>query len=287
MAIQPQYWGCVVGGYWSHLWIDMLNVRGVDLFWPAPVRLVTPGNRHWRFLVGGQGEMILLAVLLGLAVALVPLSQIGFRDGLQRLLRNFDIAREQYQRQAGTHWYTLELTATDNLTLQPVRGKFPVVGVWQNGLIVERDGELRAVGASPAHHNLYPLQARLIEGEPLRVVAERVDLRGHTLRWLVSRIEQDRTYYLLGEVEISDGKGPAMTGILDSVDTYNPASYRGGILRLHYARAPELGPWLDLVAVRGEVVIQFWLKPGEAAVTLGPGEEQREERIPEQLRRFL
>jgi inner membrane protein len=92
---------------------------------------------------------------------------------------------------------------------------------------------------------------------------------------------------LLGEVEIPDGKGPALAGTLDSVESYNPASYRGGILRLHYARAPELEPWLDLVAVRGEVVVQFWLKPGEAAVTLGPGEERREERIPEQLRRFL
>jgi inner membrane protein len=49
------------------------------------------------------------------------------------------------------------------------------------------------------------------------------------------------------------------------------------------ARAAELGPWLDLVAVRGEVVVQFWLKPGEAAVTLETGEE----RIPGQLRRFL
>jgi inner membrane protein len=48
-----------------------------------------------------------------------------------------------------------------------------------------------------------------------------------------------------------------------------------------------LGPWLDLVAVRGEVVVQFWLKPGEAAVTLGPGEEREVEKIPEQLRRFL
>jgi hypothetical protein len=35
------------------------------------------------------------------------------------------------------------------------------------------------------------------------------------------------------------------------------------------------------------VVAPFWLKPGEAAVTLGVGEERREERIPEQLRRFL
>jgi hypothetical protein len=41
------------------------------------------------------------------------------------------------------------------------------------------------------------------------------------------------------------------------------------------------------MAVRDEVVVQFWLKPGEAVVTLGAGEEQREERIPAQLRRFL
>ncbi|MCC6134469.1 MAG: hypothetical protein LM550_15355 [Candidatus Contendobacter sp.] len=48
-----------------------------------------------------------------------------------------------------------------------------------------------------------------------------------------------------------------------------------------------MGTWLDRVAVRGEVVVQFWLKPRDAAVMLGTGEEQREERIPEQLRRFL
>ena len=143
------------------------------------------------------------------------------------------------------------------------------------------------MGASPARHNLYPRQARLIAGEPLRVVAERVAMQGHTLRWLLNRIEQSRPYFLLGEVEIADGRGSALAGRLDSVDTYNPASYRGGILRLHYARAQELGPWLDLVAVRDEVVVQFWLRPGEAAVTLGVGEGQREEQIPSQLKRFF
>jgi inner membrane protein len=53
------------------------------------------------------------------------------------------------------------------------------------------------------------------------------------------------------------------------------------------ARAQELGSWLDLVAVRGEGGVPFWLKPGQAVVTLGPGEEREVERIPEQLRRFL
>jgi hypothetical protein len=54
-----------------------------------------------------------------------------------------------------------------------------------------------------------------------------------------------------------------------------------------FARAQELDPWLDLVAVRGEGVVQFWLKPGETAVSLGVGEEREVERIPAQLRRFL
>ena len=48
-------------------------------------------------------------------------------------------------------------------------------------------------------------------------------------------------------------------------------SIAGGILTHRYARAQVLEPWLGLVAVRGEVIVQFWLKPGAAAVTLGTG----------------
>ena len=33
--------------------------------------------------------------------------------------------------------------------------------------------------------------------------------------------------------------------------------------------------------------MRFWLRPGEAAVTVGPGAERAVERIPAQLRRFL
>ena len=174
-----------------------------------------------------------------------------------------------------------------HLTLQAVRGEFPIVGIWQNGLIVERDGQLRAVGANPARHNLYPVRGRLLQGEPLRVVTERVAMQGRTLRWLVGRIDPSRPYYLLGEVEMADARAQARIALLSSIETYNPASYRGGILTLHYARAREIEPWLDLVAVRGEVIVQFWLQPGEAAVTLGPGAEREVERIPKQLRRFL
>ena len=42
--IQPLYYWAVVGGTWSHLWLDMLNPRGIDLFWPSPLR--------WRAFTG-------------------------------------------------------------------------------------------------------------------------------------------------------------------------------------------------------------------------------------------
>ena len=98
--------------------------------------------------VGSKAEMILLSVLLVAAAALYPLSHVGFRDALQAVLKSFDIAVEQYARVSGTHWYALELTATDNLTLERIHCRCPVVGTWKNSFIVLHDGQPRAVGKS-------------------------------------------------------------------------------------------------------------------------------------------
>lgn len=279
--LNPLYFWCVLGGYWSHLWIDMLNIRGVDLFWPSPMRLVAPGNRNWRMAVGSKAEMILLSGLLVLTVAFYPLSHIGFRDALQTVLRSFDISVEQYQRQIGTHWYDLDLVAVDNLTLEKIECHCPVVGLWKDGLIVLQDGKPRAVGKSQTVHNLLPMNARLVKGEPLRVQSERVEMRGRTLRWLLGKIDQRRVYYLNGEIQ---------TGKLDpvaNIDRYQPVTYSGQTMILRYARAQELGPWLDLVAAKGEIFVQFWLRPGEQAVAFELGNEPPEEQIPAELRKFL
>lgn len=280
-AISPLYFWCALGGYWSHLWIDMLNVRGVDLFWPSPVRLVTPGNRNWRMEVGSKAEMILLSALLALTVALYPLSHMGFRDALQALIRSFDIAHEQYQRQIGTHWYELDLVASDNLTLARVEGRYPIIGTWKGGFIVLHDGQPRAVGKSESFHNLLPISARLIEGEPLRVQSVKVEMRGRTLRWLLGKIDQRRVYYLSGEIQTAKIEPVA------NIDRYQPVIYSGQTMTLRYARAQELGPWLDLVAAKGEIFVQFWLRPGEQAVFFDLGNDPPVDPIPGELRRFL
>lgn len=280
----PFYFWCILGGLWSHLWLDMINMRGVDLFWPSPVRVVMPGNRDWRMEVGSKPEMILFIALLVLTVGLYPLSSLGFRDSLQLLIANFDIACDQFQREAGTRWFDLDLEATDNLTLQRVKCHCPVLATWQRGLIVLRDSKPQSVGESQNAHNLYPLKARLIEGPPLTVVTQRVDMRGRNLRWLLSKIDQQRTYYLLGEMQIAGVKAVMP---LTNIDLYQPAVYSGSILKLHYATGEELKPWLDLTAAQGEVFVQFWLKPGDPPVAFEPGEEKPVERIPEELQEVL
>jgi inner membrane protein len=279
--VDPLYFWCALGGYWSHLWIDMLNVRGVDLFWPSPVRLVTPGNRNWRLEVGSKAEMVLLSALVALAVALYPLSHLGFRDALQALLRSFDISVEQYQRQIGTHWYDLDLIASDNLTLERIEGRYPIIGTWKGGFIVLHEGQPRAVGKSEVYHNLLPISARLVEGEPLRVQSVEVEMQGRPLRWLLGKIDQRRVYFLNGEIQTARVEPVA------NIELYRPVAYSGQTMTLRHARAQELGPWLDWVAARGELFVQFWLRPGGATVMLELVDEPLDDPIPKELRAFL
>ncbi len=54
--------------------------------------------------------------------------------------------------------------------------------------------------------------------------------------------------------------------------------------QLPYRRPSGVGPWLDLVAAKGEVFVQFWLRPGETAVFFDPGDEPPADPIPAELR---
>jgi inner membrane protein len=279
----PAWFWAVVGGYWSHLWIDMVNIRGADLLWPSPVRMVFPANRRYRLEAGSKAEMVLFTALLAFSLALYPVSGVGFRVGLQHLLGNFEMAHDTFQKNAGSHWYTLKLQATDNLTLEHIKADCLVVGTWRQGLIVEKGGELRAVGKSETAHNWFPTHAELIEGEALRVVSHRVDMRGRSLGWLLERLDRSRTYFISGELRMGAQRAEPVQGL----DLYRPARFSGKVLRLHYARERELRPYLGMPVAEGEVYVQIWLKPGDEAVELVLGGEPEERGVPEELKGFL
>ncbi len=88
-------------------------------------------------------------------------------------------------------------------------------------------------------------------------------------------------YFINGEVQ---------TGRIEpvaNIELYQPVTYSGQIMTIRYARAQELGPWLDLVAAKGEIFVQFRLKPGEQPVFFDVGNDPPADPIPAELRRFL
>ena len=143
------------------------------------------------------------------------------------------------------------------------------------------EGQPRAVGKSQQNHNLLPITARLIQGEPLAVQSVKVDMRGRSLRWLLGKIDQRRVYYLSGEIQTGRVEPVA------NIELYRPVAYSGQTMALRYARAQELGPWLDLVAAKGEIFVQFWLRPGEQTVFFDLGDEPPADPIPGELRQYL
>ena len=72
-----------------------------------------------------------------------------------------------------------------------------------------------------------------------------------------------------------------------NIELYQPVSYSGQTMMIRYARAQELGPWLDLVAAKGEVFVQFWLKRGEQPVFFDLGNDPPADPIPAELKPFL
>jgi inner membrane protein len=55
---------------------------------------------------------------------------------------------------------------------------------------------------------------------------------------------------------------------VSQIETYHPVIWGGNTVKLHYARAEDLREYLNLTAIRGEVVVQFWLRPGDVPVEL-------------------
>jgi len=177
----------------------------------------------------------------------------------------FDIAYDEFVEVLGLNWwYTLELKVIDNLTLEHIVCNCPVLGAWQNGLIVEFNGKARSVGKSQLHHNLYPVDAILLEDESLRVISQRVDMKCRSLHWLVDNLKANHGYYLLGELFVDTDKVVNVS----QIEPYHPVLWGGDKTILHYAKAENLREYLNLMAILGKVVMQFWLLPGDEWVEL-------------------
>ena len=76
-------------------------------------------------------------------------------------------------------------------------------------------------------------------------------MKGRSLRWLVDNLKSNHDYYLLGELYIDSDKVVSVS----QIETYHSVIWGGASVKLNYAKAENLREYLNLTAIRGEVVV--------------------------------
>ena len=95
-------------------------------------------------------------------------------------------------------------------------------------------------------------------------------------RRLVENLKVNHGYYLLGELYIDADK----VVNVNQIETYHPVIWGGDKVMRHYAKAEDLREYLNLTVIRGEVMVQFWLRPGDEGVELSFAESGKKVAVP-------
>ena len=122
-------------GYFSHLFLDMFNKRGSQLFWPHPARDVIPANPRFRTESGAKIELVIFLFLLILMILALPLSKYGIGSSLRWLLATPGSAIEEY-KMAKTRTY-LEFEGVIGESKKPISGTAEILNVENKRLVIK------------------------------------------------------------------------------------------------------------------------------------------------------
>lgn len=154
-------------GFGSHLVADCGTKSGAPLFFPSPAICVFPAGDRFRIRTGSLlGEGLLLAVVLILLAALMPVSRIGGIWRASRYLIATPRTAWADYREARTE-AVLQFEGRWQDTRQPVAGEAVVLDATQDWFLIVFQGATRIYGDLG---DIIPDRSRVREtGRPIRV----------------------------------------------------------------------------------------------------------------------
>jgi membrane-bound metal-dependent hydrolase YbcI (DUF457 family) len=120
-------------GYFSHLFLDMFNPRGVQLFWPDKNRDVILKNIQ-RPESGAKIELVIFGFLLIILILSLPLSKYGMKSSLRWLLATPAAAIEEFKDQKTKSM--LIFSGVFRTSKQPVSGRAEIIDVENQRLVI-------------------------------------------------------------------------------------------------------------------------------------------------------
>ncbi len=138
--LAPRWIAAFSISYFSHLVLDMFNLRGSQMFWPDTGRDVIPKNPKFRPESGSKIEILIFCVFLALMFLAFPISKYGIASSLRWLLATPGSAIEEFKT-LKTHTY-LDFSGLVSDTRQPVAGQAEILDVNNKRLVILYNGNV-------------------------------------------------------------------------------------------------------------------------------------------------
>ena len=145
------YASAITIGFSFGWFADVFTQGGVEMFWPVHLLCVCPGNRHLRLRTGSNGEYIVLAFLIAIALTIFSVnSHGGLFTQFNRLIASPSGVVHLYNEQGDTHKIIATIQGVRSSDRAKIEGKFLLVQQsGNNGFIVLSDGKLYKASNEP------------------------------------------------------------------------------------------------------------------------------------------
>lgn len=252
-----EYWVAIVLGYFLGWFGDVFTKQGVAAFYPNASRLIIPGNPNLRLSTGSQAEVLILALLLGVAIVSININNNG------GILRSFNQvlgipsgAVEIASAEVSQYLLFATIKGRFAVTQQPVDDTFEVIRPLTQTDMLIKDKESRTYRVGTTQEcQIIASRILLQRGQTIRSTVREVELRESLLDEAIA--DSPRTY-INGTLILHDAEDLIIPTHADRFDTITLQPGReNGIVRLESASPAEVINLIGGYYASGNLIIRI------------------------------
>lgn len=248
--INWQYWAALVIGQFLGWFSDSFTRAGVSAFWPAPVKLVIPGNPKARLVSGSSREYWVLAAATFLAILFINIASAGnLSESFARtFFRDSATAAQTFHKYGSRFQVTIYAEGMVSARSEAIAGGFTILEANNSDVIAESQttGRLYQIGSSPSAQ-IQPTSVKTTIGRPIQLSIKELPAQDILLGQLLQQIPPDA--YLTGSLTLDE---PVITNT--PIGEYPTLRVFAGQLEVSNARPRELNYLREHWIVQGRLI---------------------------------
>jgi inner membrane protein len=193
-------------GYFFGWFADCFSRAGVQMFYPSKVKFVCPGNRNLRLQTGGDGEYVVLIMLVALALATFNINNSG---GLFTLFNRFigspSGVQQIYNASGSTHLITANIKGVRTSDRARVKDDYTIIQMQGSGFLVQSsDGKIYKASTEP-DAQIYTEAITATVGQAAITNIEALTLDDESIEAALSPFQRASTsVYVSGQLAVTD-----------------------------------------------------------------------------------